>query len=91
MCFIEYDGMVDALATDRADQALGVCILPRRSGSGGFVPDPHGAKSFLHQHAKNAVTIPDKITRRFLPWKRLCDLPGNPFRRGFPGYVAPDN
>jgi hypothetical protein len=29
VCFIEYDAVIDALATDRADQALGVRILPR--------------------------------------------------------------
>ena len=91
MCFIEYDAMVDALATDRADQALGVCILPRRSGRSGFVPDPHGAQSFIHHNAENAVTVADEVTRRLVPWKSLCDLPGNPLRRGIPGVIAPDN
>ena len=91
VCFIEYDAMVDARATDRADQTLGVCILPRRSGRGGFIPDPNGAQWFLHQKTEDAVTVVDKITLRFVPRKSLCDLPGDPFRRGIPGYVAPDN
>ena len=43
VCFIVCDAVVDALAMNLTDQAPGVCILPRRSGRGGFIPDPHGA------------------------------------------------
>ena len=91
VCFIDDDAVVDALASDRSDQAFCVSILPWRSGRGGFVSDPHGAQSYLHEFAKDAVTITDKITRRLVPWKRLGNLPCNPFRRGMPSDVAPDN
>ena len=91
LCFFDDDAVVDALASNRANQAFGVRILPWGPGRGGFVSDPHGAQSLLHAFAKDAVTVTDKITRRLVAWKRLGNLPCNPFRRRMPGDVAPGN
>jgi hypothetical protein len=84
------NAVIDALPADRTDQAFGKRILPRRSGRGWFVPDSHGAQTPLHQIAIDAVTVTDKVTRRFVPWKSLGDLLRNPFRRGMAGDIAPD-
>jgi hypothetical protein len=78
---IEHQQMVRALAPDRANQALDVSVLPRRSERCGSVPDPHRPDASLEYDAKCFVIVANEIFRRAVPWKRFSDLPRQPLRR----------
>src|SRR5947208_739032 len=70
--------MVRALASDRANQAFDVSVLPRRSERRGSVPDPHRPDTSLERDAKCFVIVANEIFRRAVPWKRFSDLPRQP-------------
>ena len=71
---IEHDHMVQALSSDRADDAFRKRILPWRS---------RGYEDFLHAHALDPcpevcavdpVPVPEEVSRRFVPWECFDDL-----------------
>jgi hypothetical protein len=78
----ELEHMVQAFASDRADQPLRIGILLgrpmcRRVATGGRCPEP-----LVDELAIDGVTITDQIVRRLVAGKGLRDLAGDPFRRG---------
>ena len=51
--------VIKAFASDRADQAFAVSILPRRAWSGWFVANAHGAKTSFENVAIGAIPVAD--------------------------------
>src|SRR5215831_14037258 len=72
--------MVDALWSDRANQSLHVCILPRRCRCDGSIPDAQATQTSLHDRTIDGVTVSDEIGGCLIPGKCLDNLPGNPLR-----------
>src|SRR5215467_18128 len=80
--FPKYDHVVETFLSDRADQSLGVRVLPRRSGCSRLVPNAHGTQPLPEDRAIRRVSVPNKIARWTVPGKRLGDLARNPLRGG---------
>ena len=78
----ERDQMIDALATDRANETLSIRVLAWRLGRSRSIPYPHGMQTPLERVAVRTVAITDQIFRRAVPWKRFGDLASNPFSGG---------
>lgn len=72
--FVQNDDVIEDLAPDRADHALDVWGLPGRSRRGQDFRDRHGRQAFPNDMAIGAIAIPDEISRRCVPRKRLDDL-----------------
>jgi len=75
-----YD-VVQALASDAADQTLDERVLPGASGRGENLFDPHALDPILERGPVDAVSIPEQVARRLFPGKRIGDLLGGPLRR----------
>jgi hypothetical protein len=75
----EHNYMVKTIASDRADQPLCICILPRRIRHDRPVPDAHEPK-VREDLAIGAIQIANDIARRFLPAAGLGELTGDPLR-----------
>ncbi len=82
MPFIQDDHVVQALASDRADDSFNVRILPRGSGSNHDVLDAHGGNCGPERSAVNTVSVPDQMPRHRVPGKGLPQLLGDPRGRG---------
>ena len=78
----ECDQVVDALATDRANQPFCKRILPRGTSGDRPIADPHRVNAPLECLAIGAIAITDQILRCSNPWERLGDLPSNPIGGG---------
>ena len=76
--FAPNNDVIQALASDRPDEALGVSILPGRAQGRQHVQHPHGRQSRLERGTAGSVTVPDQVSGRGLPWRRLYDLPCQP-------------
>src|SRR4051794_682818 len=79
MTLSEHDHMIKAFASDRADQSLGIAVLPRRSRRCRSVANAHRSNAARECLAVDAVPITDEILRSALPTTCLADLPGDPF------------
>ena len=55
--------VIKALASDRADQAFAVSILPRRAWGGWLVANAHGADTSFEGVTIGAIAVMDKIFR----------------------------
>jgi hypothetical protein len=64
MALVEDDQVIQAISSDRSDQALDVGVLPRRTRCRWSIPDPHSVQPPLEDLAKGAITISDKMARR---------------------------
>ena len=73
---------IKAFASDRADQAFAVSILPWRARSGWLVPNAHGAKPPFENIAISGVAVADQICRWFVPATGFVKLACDPFRSG---------
>src|SRR3954453_23924529 len=73
------DHMIEALASDRADQLFGVAVLPRRSWRWRSVANAHRAETTHKRFAVDVVAIANEVIRHRLPPAGLADLPGDPF------------
>src|ERR1700737_4164528 len=82
MFLAQDNDVVQTLAPDRPDQPFGKAILPRRSWCDGVFPDSQGAQSWSGAFTVDPIAIPDHITRRPIPGKRLGYLASNPLRVG---------
>src|SRR5437870_10909062 len=82
--------MVDALASDRSDQAFGEAVLPRRAWGDGLVTDAHGAQSVRDGSAIDAIPIADQVARRLSPRECFGDLACDPVRGRMGCDVDPD-
>ena len=79
--------VIKAFASDRADQAFAMSILPRRARSGRLVANAHGAETSFEDVAIGAVTVANKIFRRLFPAAGFGELAGDPFRSGMRGHA----
>src|SRR5437773_7325792 len=84
--FIQDDDVVQALAANRADQALDIGILPRRSRSREDFANAQPPGRFVEFLSVARVAIAKQIAGRTVPWESFQQLPGRPFRRGIRGY-----
>jgi hypothetical protein len=57
----EDDEVVDALATNRANQPFRKTVLPGSSGRNRLVADPHGPQPAPDNGAIDPVSIPDQV------------------------------
>jgi hypothetical protein len=81
MALVEDDQVIQAIPSDRSDQALNVGVLPWRTLCRWSIPNAHGVQPLLEDLAKGAVTISNKMARRPVPGKGLGNLMRDPFCR----------
>ena len=75
MIFRENDDVIEALAPDRADHALGVRVLPRRARCDENLGDAHHLELGREGVAVDAVAITNEVAGlRLVIRKRLQDL-----------------
>ena len=79
MALVDDDQLIQAIPSDRSDQALDVGVLPRRPRCRWSIPDPHGVQPVLEDLAKGPITVSNEMARRPVPGKRLGDLMRQPF------------
>jgi hypothetical protein len=84
---VEHYHVVQALASNRADEALSVRILPRRLGRGEHFAHAHPPDSGPERLPINRIAIPQQIRGHITPRKRLDHLLCRPFRAGVGGDV----
>ena len=80
--FVEDYDVVQALAPNRSDHTLHVCPLPWRSSCRKHFPDTHFLDLSGEIVAKDAIPITQQIAWRRVPWKRVAEVLGGPFRSG---------
>src|ERR1700693_5453397 len=90
MRLAEDNDVVRALAPDRSDQPFGKTSLPARGWCNWLISDAHGAQSTCDDGAINAIPVSDHVARSPVPRKCLRYLACNPFCRGIPCDVDPD-
>src|ERR1700674_3621872 len=73
--------MIQALTTDRPDQALDIGILPRRLRRSEDFPNAQPVRRFTKLLSVTSVPVPQQIARRAVPGKGLQTLPSRPFGR----------
>ncbi len=78
MPFIQDDQVVQAHASDRADDAFHIGILTRRSGRRHDLFDVHGLDRGPEGSAIGAITVSDHMSRRTVPGQGLPQLLGDP-------------
>ena len=62
---VENDDVIEAFATDRADDAFDICVLPRRSRRGGDLLDGHGLEGCRRSaHMKRRGLAAESEARR---------------------------
>jgi hypothetical protein len=86
----QYHDMVEALASDRSDEAFYLAVLPWSSRGDGPVSNAHRSQSSCDDSATGAITVTDQEGRCLLPRKRFGDLPGHPRGGRVRCYVGPD-
>src|SRR6476619_1705882 len=74
----KHDHMIEALASDRADQSFSVTVLPRRSWRRRSVANAHRANAARKCLAVDTVAITNEVIRHRLPPAGLADLSGTP-------------
>src|SRR6478609_11196229 len=79
MLLAKHDHMIEALASDRADQSFSIAVLPRRSRRCRSVANAHRANGPRKCLAVDAVAIANEVIRHRLPPAGLADLSRDPF------------
>ena len=91
MALAENDDMIQALAPDRIDQALGERILPGAVRRREDFLDPHALHPVPEVLAVDPVTVAQEIGGRGVIRERLHDLLGGPVGGGVLGHVEVDD
>ena len=91
MALAEHDHMIEALAPDRADQSLGMTVLPRRSWRSRSVANAHRSKPTGICLAVDAVPITKQISRRGVPAAGFTNLQSDPFGIRMCGDAKPED
>src|SRR5436309_12808442 len=78
MSLAEHDHMIEALASDRADQSFSVTVLPWRSRRCRSVANDHRAEATGKCLAGDAVVITNEVVRHRLPPAGLAAWPVHP-------------
>src|SRR6516162_10014227 len=84
---VKHYHVVQALASNGADEALGVRILPRRLWRGEHFTDANPPDPGPERLPINRIAIPQQITGHIIPRKRLDHLLCRPLRAGMGGDV----
>src|SRR4051812_43543115 len=79
MTLAEHDHMIEAFASDRADQSFGIAVLPWRSRRCRSVTNAHRSNAARKCLAVDPVPVTDEILWRAVPTTCFRDLPGDPF------------
>ena len=82
--------VIQAVASERPDQALNIWVLPGRSRGNRAVPNPHRPDSPYEGLPVSAVVVAHQIGRRGVPRERFHDLLRQPLRRRLPGHCIPE-
>src|SRR4029450_8980763 len=90
MTLIDNDQVIQAIPSDRSDQALNVGILPRRPRCRWSIPDPHRVQPVLEDLAKCSGPVANEMPRRPVPRKGLGDLMRKPFCGRMRGHADMD-
>jgi hypothetical protein len=91
MPLAENDDMVQTLAPNRTDQALGERILPRASGSREDLVDPHALHALTEGVPVDRVAIAEEISGGGVVGEAVHDLLGGPGSGGMVGDVEVQN
>src|SRR6202022_639889 len=78
---VEYDHVIEQLATDCPDHALDVRILPGRTRGRNHLGDAHSFDPLAEDDAVGRVAISDEIARSLFPWECLVSLLRGPRSR----------
>lgn len=85
--FVEHDRVVQAFATNRADQPLDVRALPGRAVGNDDLFDAQALDTLAEIRALDAIMIADQEARRGVERERLDNLLGCPTRCGTRSYI----
>ena len=91
MTLVENDDVVEALATNRADEALNIGRLPRRAVCSQHLLDTHVLDSLLEKRTVDAVAISNHEPRYCVIGKRLYDLLSRPLGSRMRGNIEMDD
>ena len=80
----EYDHVIEALTTDRANDALDVGVLPRRSWRGQDLVDLHRTDGG-HGVRECGIAVVQQVPRRLVVGKGVAELLGRPCGGGMVG------
>ena len=87
MSLVENDDVIEALATNRADQAFRVGILPRRTAGTHDLLDTHMLDPLAEELAVNPIAVTNQKPWRIVIRKGFDNLLRGPFRRRMRGDV----
>src|SRR6478672_6014003 len=87
MPLANYDHVIEAFSSDRADQSFRIAVLPRRSQRCRSVANAPSGKCL----SVDAVPITNQIGRHCLPAAGFGDLASDPFCSGMRGDAKPHN
>src|ERR1700731_3887315 len=76
--FVEHDQVIEAFATNRANQPLHAAFLPRRARRGRMIADTHCPNAMGVGWAEGPVAVAKQVTWPFVPRKGVGYLSGNP-------------
>ena len=82
--------MVEALASDRADQPFNMTVLPQRAWRDRPVANAHGLQPPGDRGAMRGVAVTDEVARCLIPWECFGDLPGDPLGGWICCHIGPD-
>ena len=91
MPFAKNHDVIEAFASERADQALACTVLPRRSRRGWLVANAHRANAPCKGVAVDTVAVTDEVIGQLLPPAGFGELSGDPVRGGMRGYAYPQH
>src|SRR6476659_3059784 len=91
MTLAEHDHMIEAFASDRADQSFGIAVLPWRSRRCRSIANAHRSNAARKRLAIDAVPITNQVSRRWVPAAGLRDLASDPFGGRMGGDAKPHN
>ena len=81
VCLAEDDEVIQALSSNRTDQAFNIGVLPGRSRCRRAIPDAHSFGPPLENFSIGAIAIANYVFWRRVPRKGLRDLTGDPVSR----------
>ena len=91
MPLANYDNVIQAFSSDRADQSFRIAVLPRRSRRCRSVANAHRSSASGKCLSVDAVPITNQIGRHCLPAAGFGDLASDPFGIGMRGDAKPHN
>src|SRR5215469_14210371 len=88
--FPQHHDMVEALASNRANQPFNMTVLPWRAWRNRPVANAHGLQPPCDRGAIRGVAVSDEVARGLIPWECFGDLPGDPLGGLICCHIGPD-